>query len=37
MSERNDMENDLTNIFWKEMKIGFGKPFGITHGKFAFF
>ncbi len=37
MGERNDVQNDLANIFWKEMKIGFGKPFGLGHGKLSFF
>ncbi|MBI2440540.1 MAG: hypothetical protein HYV35_04125 [Lentisphaerae bacterium] len=37
MGKRDDMKNGLADVIWKEIEIGLGKPFGITHGKFSFF
>ena len=37
MGERNDMENDLTDIFWEHVEIGLEKPLGMAHENFSFF
>ena len=36
MGERNDVENGWADVIWEEIKIGFGKPLGMTHENFSF-